>query len=171
MNLKPIEKLAYEQLKVNRVKIEKHPEKEINPNLMLICGDPEDQASWTYKLIIFQIFDENRFAIMEMIGRDLASQHVPIVAVILVSESWLSEQRVGSKRIEPRSDPNRKEVLMSAALTIDLQSVFLYAEFNRNDKVVFGELKTDLNVGKSNNIILLKLIQAYAEQVQDENLS
>lgn len=77
----------------------------------------EPSALILYALAVdFNTTDE-KHALMRRLGRDLYTDEKIPVAACMVTEAWTSTQAPGAPRIEPRLDPNRREVLIAQAAT------------------------------------------------------
>lgn len=68
--------------------------------------------------------DENRYETMYKLGEHFAENSIPLV-VVFFSEGWMTTMDKDSKEpyVPPSQSPQRKEVMMFTAMTIELKTI------------------------------------------------
>lgn len=176
IDINPIRRYVLREFRLSRMYMREHPGDELLTSLLVVTGNLFDHSQWTLQKIVFPVFDENRFALLEIVAREYARKNNPVVAVILTSEAWMSMIPIEAykahpeNRIEPRLDPDRKEMLMVSGLTLDLQGLLATAQFKRSkDGVPIFEQMILMSSGSGeiqNNVILENFMIAYAKEIQ-----
>lgn len=176
INLDEVRKIALKEWEWARGHIQGHPNKQLTPSLLVVVGNPFEETTWKLHKIMFADFDERRFDAMRAIGTGYASRGEYVAAIVLTSEVWAAVYSKDAweahpeNRIEPRLDPDRIEMLMTAAMTLDLKGVMINASFSRDDrgKPIFEEMILDSFAAKDEThdcIILLCFLESYAREV------
>lgn len=86
---------------------------------LYIAYTEKDDGKVLGDVVLFASFDENRFKIMEELGKTYAKQNKYVWAVFLSSEIWWKRYNTSTPDKLPSESPDRQEALMVAGQTID----------------------------------------------------
>lgn len=115
-----------------------HPEGQLIPILLVAIDDGDPK--WFLEICVLPDFTENRYDILHYIGKRYGKNGKKVPAIVLISESWMSiqsrEEREGhpENRVTPSEDPDRQEIVMTVAMTIELNSVMSHFPILRNSR-------------------------------------
>ncbi len=99
-------------------------------------ADSEVEHHMYLLAIPFSERDEKHKA-MEQLGAGYAEKRQFPLAVFLTSEAWASQQKKDGKFVEPRYDPERREVIICMAATLDNKHFSASMDVTRNAKNCF----------------------------------
>jgi hypothetical protein len=125
------------------------------PMLVSVCNSYDDNVGhyhYDVHLIDHPDFDiyDTRATLLKNIGRNLAEQNKHLCAVFLLSEAWLSCQKIQPDKLPKYAtageDPDKQEVFVLMGQTLDGRNAFVYSAFTTGADGMIATLETnDIN--------------------------
>ena len=114
------------------------PDEELIPTLTVLTDDDLD-GERTSIMCMFADFNENRYDLLTATGLRIGMEgHIALLAV-LTTEAWMVRCEGEPPDVPPREHPDKVEVAMVMAMTVDNRCRALMGEIHRGDGVASVE--------------------------------
>lgn len=155
-------------LEVSSAFIESHPDTEALPTLIVkVCHSDGEMSN---HMFVFEDFDESRFDLFHEIGSKFGTVGAFVPAISFSSEGWMSTianasaelfESMGGIPIPPSKDPDKIEVLIAAAMTVDRHSSMKILKLKREDGTVSLEPYNADSFSEPNSNLLSSFYMGY----------